>query len=512
MRLHRPNLLFLYTDEQRADTLVGEGAKPDLPHLARLASQSLVFERAYATQAVCTPSRSSLLTGLWPHQNGCTENNIALRPDTPCLPELVQGYRATGHHGKWHLGDEVFAQHGFHDWISIEDYYAEHYSPGRDRSLPSSYSQWLLDQGRHPRRGGTFTRSEAAALPEELSKPAYLASQASRFLRAHTDEPWILYVNFLEPHMPFTGPRNGQYAPEDIRLPANFEVAPTQDQPLKARLLARHFAARGFEGMDLSSEKGWRRLIANYWGLCSLIDTYVGAILETLRGTGQWEDTIIVFTSDHGDMMGSHRLLAKCVQFEEAVRIPLLIKPPGPEKHRRIAAPVSHIDLIPTLLELLDQPVPESLPGRSLLPLAEGKEAGRDVFIPWNGGNNDLEGLLDGITLPDHLAGMASPAEAVAASKDPVRTVISRDGWKITASPRGEHEVYDLGSDPQETRNLAAEKAGRERLLEGCARLRAWQAKTGDITALIARENAVPQGGTTPAPIPKGEPSHGARR
>ena len=106
------------------------------PSLNRLRAQSIVFERAYVTQPVCTPSRSSLLTGLYPHSNGCTENNIPLPVDVPCLPEMLDSGKgneyATAYDGKWHLGDEIILQHGFDEWRSIEDGYEPYYSKGRD--------------------------------------------------------------------------------------------------------------------------------------------------------------------------------------------------------------------------------------------------------------------------------------------------------------------------------------------------------------------------------------------
>ena len=139
----RPNLLFLFTDEQRADTMAAYGnSRIEMPNLNRLAEQSVVFDRAYVTQPVCTPSRSTIMTGLWPHTSGCTANNIALRDDTPCLPEMLRDDYATAYHGKWHLGDEIFAQHGFDEWVSIDDLYAPHCSPGRDPGLRDRIAAW----------------------------------------------------------------------------------------------------------------------------------------------------------------------------------------------------------------------------------------------------------------------------------------------------------------------------------------------------------------------------------
>ena len=486
-----PNLLFLFTDEQRADTMAAYGnARIQTPNLNRLAEQSVVFERAYVTQPVCTPSRSTILTGLWPHTNGCTANNIPLSADTPCLPEMLRDDYATAYHGKWHLGDEIFRQHGFDEWVSIDDLYAPHYSPGRDRSLRCDYHHFLVENGFTPKDASTFTRGEAARLPEQFSKPAFLAREASRFIRQHRRDPFCLFVNFLEPHMPFFGPRDYQYDPAEVTLPANFEHPPTESQPLKLRAFARSYVERGHSGLPLRTEADWRRMIANYWGLCSLVDTHVGRILETLEDCGLARNTLVVYTSDHGDMMGSHRLLAKCTQFEEAVRVPLLLRLPGQTEPRRVHGPVSQIDLVPTLLDLMGQPVPDHLQGRSLRPSVEaGTEPQHDVFIEWNGANSGIVGESKRrVRVPDAMKDKVSEEQLRASVTDPVRTVVTQDGWKYNRSAiarpeqrrGGEDELYDLNADPGEIANLAHRSEHAARITELRDRIRRWQEQTGD--------------------------------
>ena len=482
--LSTSNLLFLFTDEQRADTLAAYGNdRIEMPNLNRLASESVVFDRAYVTQPVCTPSRASILTGLYPHTNGCTENNAPLAAEVPTIAQMLSDDCTTAYFGKWHLGDEIFRQHGFDEWRSIEDMYIPHYSAGRDPSARSDYHHWLVDKGYSPANASHFTRSETARLPEDLSKPAYLAEETSRFIREQKDRRWCLFVNFLEPHMPFFGPRDGQYDPTEITLPANFDKPPAADQPLKTRLFQRHYCEKGHGGRPLRTDDDWRDLISKYWGLCSLVDTHVGTILRTLAECGLDGNTIVVFTSDHGDMMGSHRLLAKCVMFEEAVRVPMLIRLPGERRARRVSSPVSQIDLVPTLLDLMDQPVSETLEGTSLRPLMESKRtaSARDVFIEWNGPNSGIAAdVLGRPELPEHLTEIASVEDASAAITDPVRSVVTADGWKFNASPRGEHELYDLNADPLETTNLAFLRESEPRIEDLLSRIRAWQQRTGD--------------------------------
>ncbi len=484
------NLLFLFTDEQRYDTLGAYGNRHiDTPNLDRLAGQSVLFDRAYVTQPVCTPSRSSLLTGQWPHTNGCTENNVPLPADVPCLPEMLPaGTYATGYHGKWHLGDEIYPQHGFDEWRSIEDGYRGHFSPRRDRHDRSTYHHWLLANGFRP-AGDAFVRHETARFPELFSKPAYLAREAERFLREHRRDPFVLFVNFLEPHMPFMGPRDGQYDPDALPLPANFDATPTEDQHAKYRMFHDHYRRVGCGGSGpLADEADWRRLIARYWGLCSQVDHHVGTILATVEELGLDENTLVVYTSDHGDMMGSHRLVAKCVMFEEAVRVPMMIRlPGGTGGGRRIDAPVSQIDMVPTLLDLMGCDPHPACQGRSLRGLIEGRDADAgDVVIEWNGPNCGLAADIIGkVELPETVTRHCPPERAVEAITDPLRTIVSPDGLKLTVSPAlGDHELYDLTADPGERTNLLADPARADAAADLLARLGTWQDETADPTDL----------------------------
>lgn len=486
----KPNLVFIFTDEQAADTMAAYGNKRiHTPHMNRLAHESIVFRNAYVTQPVCTPSRSTLVTGLYPHTNGCIENNAALQEDTLCFPQLgdFSEYK-TAYIGKWHLGDEIFAQHGFEEWKSIEDHYRGFYRKDRDKSQLCSYSEYLMEKGYAPDQITKdslqgFSREFCAKLPEEHGKPAYVAREASRFIRLNRETPFILYVNFIEPHMPFSSPRDEQYDRTGIPLPESFHHALSDKQPLKVRLLRQAYRELGFEGKELKTEEDWKDLIARYWGLVSLVDTHLGTVLDTLVEMGLEEQTILVYTSDHGDMMGCHRLLAKCVMYEEAVKVPLLLKVPGLAcEGRVIENPVSHIDLVPTLLEAMGQPVPGHLEGFSWMPFLQG--TGRlvedNVFIEWNGHNNGFGDLIGRTRILDIWKDGNRGEEIAAAFADPVRTIVTPDGWKYNHSQLGEHELYNLTTDPYEQHNLYGNDGTRE-LVEGLyGKILDWQRRTGD--------------------------------
>lgn len=476
------NLLFIFTDQQRADTMAAYGnLMIKVPNLNRLSSEGIVFERAYVTQPVCTPSRASIMTGLYPHTTGCTSNNIQLSIELKTLPELADfdEYRK-GYIGKWHLGDEIFCQHGFDEWISVEDHYRRYYSRGRDRTAHCSYYHWLIKKGFEPTdttQDGFkfFSRPVTACLPEEFCKPEFEAQEASRFIWENHDNPFVLYINFLEPHPPAFGPRDNQYALENVALPENFNILAKEDQPLKARMhkfkLRKLFARTDKAGLERvifhtthylrPTEDDFRRHIASYWGLVSQVDTAIGKILHTIRKCGLEKNTIILFTSDHGDMMGSHHLPpGKGLQFEEAVRVPLIVRIPGYKAGQIIREPVSQVDLVPTLLDLMGKAVPQGLEGYSWKPWLDGtgEREEQDVFIEWSPQNGGKGNVVD----------------------HPIRTIVSREGWKLNLSTFGQHELYNLNEDYLESTNLVHQKEHRTLIRRLYKRIRAWQIRTRD--------------------------------
>lgn len=476
----KPNLLFIWTDEQRADTMAAYGNhKIHTPNLNKLAKESVVFENAYVTQPVCTPNRSAVMTGLWPHKSGCIKNNIPLPLDIPCLPELLDDadYR-TAYMGKWHLGDEIFAQHGFEEWVSIEDGYRRYYRDGRDRTRKSDYYHFLIEHGYKPDSGdGVFSRSFAARRRIEHCKPKFLEMKACDFLRRHHKEPFILYINFLEPHMPFFGPLDDEHNPEEIDLPANFNDPLEENEPLRYRLIREYCQAK--YGKD---EKDIRSLIARYWGLVTQVDLSVGAILKTLDDLGLADNTIVVYTSDHGDMMGSHHMVEKSVMYAEAVKVPWLMRIPQMQGRGSLFKNrLSHIDMVPTLLDLLGRGFDGRFSGQSLVPLIKGGRVvlgtpygGQDnVFIEWNPNSGALKVKRGGTQL-------ASKEELQRVKNEHTRAVLSPDGWKLCLSDADKCQLFDLNKDPGETVNLF-DSGRHDKIISRLIRLiHKWQESVGD--------------------------------
>lgn len=478
-----PNLLFVFTDEQRWDTLGVPGIGADsMPRLNQFLEHATLIEEAYCTQPVCTPSRGSIMTGLYPHSHGATFNNIDLNEDAQCIPELLDSetrekYR-TAYIGKWHLGDEIYAQHGFDEWISLEDNYRKWYSEGRDKSDICDHNVWLRENGFLPDNGDTFSRDRAANLPADYTKAAFVGGETCRFLEENGDKPFIAYANFLEPHMPFHGPLSSQFDPKTLPMPENFDAPPGEDHHPQYRIKAESQRRRGFKWYDFEGDIGWRQLAAAYYGLCKLVDIQVGKILDTLESKNLLDNTIIVFTSDHGEMLGSHRLLTKGFPYQESARVPLAIRVPGQSFSHRISGPFSQIDLVPTLLDLMGQPEPDHLHGKSISAYLDGQEQPLqdDIFFYWNQPNRPDN------SPPDWALEMAGGVERYnAAIDDATRTIITPEGWRYTHSlDLGHHELFNLKEDPLERRNRVADSSCNPIRRDLQARISAWQERVGD--------------------------------
>ncbi|MBI4028032.1 MAG: sulfatase-like hydrolase/transferase [Verrucomicrobia bacterium] len=476
----QPNLLLVWTDQQRADTLACYGNDQVIaPNLDRLASRSFVFRDAYCVQPVCTPSRGSILTGLWPRQHGASGNDLPLRAEAMTIAEWVGHEYRRAYYGKWHLGDEIVPQHGFTEWAAIEDaIYRPYYSKPACLEQFSPYHHFLVRSGYPPDARAAdgarcFSREFSAALAPPFTKAHFLGRAAARFLREHDgSRPFLLSVNFLEPHSPFFGPYNDRYDPDLLSVGPAFARSPPDSASVRHRALSALYRRDGF-GLPLRTERDWRRLRANYYGLVTLVDDAVGMILDALGQSGMADQTIVVFTSDHGEMMGDHALITKGVCYEEAVRIPCLIHVPWLGDHSQlIHGRVSQIDLLPTLLDLMGQPVPKCLSGVSRVGVLEGRQTldQNDVFFLWQGREYRCPPDLDGFTREElESVGNAS-----------WRSIVSADGWKLNLCAADRCELYDLTADPHETRNRFEDRSQQNRVRDLAARIRQWQRQVGD--------------------------------
>jgi arylsulfatase A-like enzyme len=469
MAAHRkPNLVLFLPDQQRADTIACYGGvKVHAPNLNTLASESVIFERTYVTHPVCTPSRSSLMTGTWPHTNGCTRNSVPLDRGFRVFPELMEDrdYRAA-YIGKWHLGEQGPIGRGFDEWISTDDH--------------GDYTNFLISQSITPdKQNRRFSELAISNLPIELSRPKFLEKCACEFIEKHRGDPFILVVGFVEPHSPYNGPLNDEHPLDQIELDATATRPESTDIPLRYRLMREWQQAEAvldrerlptqlFFGV---TPEEYRSIKQRYLGLVTLVDHSIGAILSCLERFGLTDNTIIVHTSDHGDSLGAHHLFGKETMFEEATRVPLLVRLPGQRASKTITRPVSHIDFVPTLLDLLGQPNNPQCAGKSLLPLITEEAAPpRNVFLEWAPNRTKIK-------KGTKLARRRMVKRAV---EESTRTIVTADGWKLCLRDKDLNELYNLSDDPLEARNLYADQQYASVISRLAGEIHRWQETTND--------------------------------
>ena len=489
----RPNIVFIMSDQQRQDTLACYGADwMQVPSLNALADQSFVFQNAYVAQPVCTPARATIMTGLYPHAAGPIVNQIHLSPDVPVISEMMSSDYVKGYMGKWHLGDDLIPQRGFDVWKSAEDNHR--IAKPEQRYLTSDYNRYLVEQGYEPDRTrngvGVFSSDRHYDMPEEHQMASYLGDQAAEFIEQNKDRPFVLYVSTFEPHSPYHGPFMDMYDPAELPVGPAFLRKP-ESASLVNRVRADYFLKFMLDGADqsadeymtryaapredVSTEAGWRTLRAHYMANVTLVDRMVGKITAALERAGVSDNTVVVFTSEHGDMMGDHGMLEKRSFFEEASRVPLLMKVPWLSQERTLVeGSVGQVDLVPTLLDLIGEDAPGNLQGKSLRPVLEGDAdlSDNDVFVQWNGTSEEII---------DRFLGSAEINRMLAL---PWRSVITPDRWKLNLCAGDRCELYDLNSDPHEMNNLFDDPAQADRVRDMAARIRIWQQRTGDTAPL----------------------------
>ena len=366
--MNRPNVLLLYTDQQRWDAL-GCSGNPYIhtPNLDALARTGAVFQNAFCNNPVCMPSRQSMLSGLYPSTLGCTCNGVEMPEDVPNVATLLKPY---GYHTA-NLGKIHFLNH------SNRDHREPHPSYGFDTMIVSdepgcyddAYIKWVAErdpahvplcrvgtppayQGppveappRDPERPYVFDGAE------DLTHSAFVAEETAGFIRCRRG-PWFAIAGFYAPHSPLNPPKRfvEMYDPDKLPPPAQAEGE----------------APHGGRPRDLSDAK-WREIKAYYYAFVSHVDDQVGRILAALDDTGRREDALVVFTSDHGDHLGDHALLGKGPPgWDSCCRVPLIVSWPGRfAAGQRREEIVEAVDFLPTVLDCCGVQVPPFDQGRS---------------------------------------------------------------------------------------------------------------------------------------------------
>lgn len=462
----KPNLLVFLPDQLRADIVFGPNTEAvHAPAMQKLASQATIFERAYVTQPICAPSRSSLFSGTWPHTNGCTNNQQSLPLKFKCLPEMLgdSDYRCANI-GKWHLGDEFSAQHGFQEWVSIEEAFKS--ASGHKIQGVTDYTKYLIDSGHKPDHGKFFSRTYSRNLPFELSKAKFLETKTCEFLERNRDRPFIAFVAFIEPHPPYTGPFNDEHALDSITLDQSNADHFGEDMPLHYRLREEVYRKR-YDG----DAQRYREIKQKYLGLITEIDRCIANILAKLDALGLSDRTITVLTSDHGDMMSAHGLLGKRFMFDQSASVPYVVRIPGQQNQIRVAQPISHIDFAPTILDLLGKTPDAQCVGKSRAPLVRGQQMPPDpVFVEWAPGKEK-------INKHTKLAGKDQVKQALL---EYTRAVVTGDGWKLCLRDKDKNELYNLRDDPDERHNLYSDASKRDVIAHLTDEIHRWQEQTAD--------------------------------
>ena len=375
-----PNVLLIISDQQRTDTLGFLGRTPcQTPNIDRLAAEGISFDRCITPSPLCAPARASIFTGLYPHQVEMMENGNTLRTE-PIFTNLL---REEGYHldyaGKWHLGDEVLP-----DWFDRCAGYST-----------EEYSAWCAENGLHDgwafndhsvrsRRTPQMSIPKTVVMPLEPSQTndAWNADHAIRFLETRPKEkPFFLVCGFNGPHPPFKIPEPyfSMYDPKSIPEPPNF--GPTAHEP-RANEKSYYHALWNDFGTEWEA---WKKSVAVYWGFTTMVDAQVGRLLASLEEEGALDDTLVIFTSDHGEMLGQHGLWHKMQAYEEALRVPLVMRPPGgiSDGGIRSQAGASLIDITATILSVVGIEPPADTVGVDLSPAFDADEenlTGRVLF------------------------------------------------------------------------------------------------------------------------------------
>jgi len=446
----RPNILWICTDQQRTDTLGCYGN--DLvrtPNIDRLAAEGALFENSFVQSPICSPSRASFMTGRYPRTTRLRQNGQILPPDEKLISRILadNGY-ISGLVGKFHMapGDPAIAKtteprvnDGFveFDWAqSPSDIWGHH----------SDYTRFLSERGLHYQtRPHPQCRWIQYGMPEDVTEAAWCATRATQFIGRHSqkDVPWFYLVNIYAPHHPFDPPPN--FLDRQLSNISRIPLPSAMDDDLTKKTTYQRIDADGAYGQvsgwlggfgkhDMT-EADHRMVKAAYWAMCEHVDQQVGRILAALEESGEADNTVVVFMSDHGEMLGDHNIYLKGPYFyDPAIRVPLILRLPKrivPARHHQL---FQMLNLAPTLLESAGIEIPPGMQGKSAL--------------HW---------LADPKLVPESETIYCEYYNAMPYHKNPTAqlTMIRTEKHKLVVDhANNDGELYDLRTDPLEKNNL----------------------------------------------------------
>ncbi|MDZ7638932.1 MAG: sulfatase-like hydrolase/transferase [Bryobacterales bacterium] len=414
----RYNLLFLMSDQHQRNAVGCYGnAQVQTPHIDALARDSVRFTGTYCPSPVCVPSRGSLITGLYAHKHGARILDDALPADVPTVGHYFgeRGY-STAAIGKMHFVDES-RRHGFAHRLNEESFRSQRPPDARQRMRALAGDIGGVD-------------GAGLDLGPEYFEDNWFADRAVDFLRAHREKPFCLWTSFLQPHTPFR-PMKRYF---DLYDPANLTLPRRPANDLEG----------GFEGhLIRAKERGWyqqsdeaaRVSMAGYYGNISQMDDNLGRVWNELRELGLAKNTVVVYTSDHGEMASAHRMYTKHNMFEESVAVPLSISVPDGERGVRHEF-IEQVDLFPTLAELCGLDAVSGLHGRSFARALNGGEASKRDFV-----YSEYWFCRNVFTRDDRYVGK------------PPLLMVRTSRYKLNYLSWGRSELFDLENDPGEFEN-----------------------------------------------------------
>ena len=450
-----PNVLWIMTDDHRPDSLGCAGPDgPKTPHIDGIARRGVHFRHAFSQGPICTPSRSSIITGRYCHAIGVTSNGNRLGPDAPYLTRPLQeaGYQLVN------VGKKLPSPRIFDVHVAPPGYGGPGATPyelkpefaAREKELGVLHLKEefpVIIAGRYP-------------LPADQSEPAITVANAIRQIEGGMKAPWMLRVSIIAPHTPILAPE-----PFDAMVdPAAVPFQPPTDDELAAKPRYEREMLQKCQGGLHLSEQEIRRSRACYYGLVSHVDDQIGRLLAAMDERRLLDDTLVVITSDQGVLLGEHGLFMKRNFYEQSAGGILIVSWPGhlPEG-KTIDDPVELIDVMPTMLDAAGVRLPSTVQGRSLLPLIAGREPGRDaVFCEID----FTEPQFERYYLPNSR-----------------RVMVRTREWKMSyfvdrSGDAREGDLYHLAGDPDELRNLWGDKTYADVVARLEARVGQWDEET----------------------------------
>lgn len=449
----RPNIVIYYVDELRATAL--RMHNPDglaTPNLERLAQRGVTFDNAFTPHPLCMPARSSLWTGQYTHTTGSRDNQHPLRDDRVTMSDIL-------HKAGYALG--IFGKNHCFTAPQLKRWFAANYSSGsrqwNEALTPQVAGQvkalrkWIADRG-----GGTMP-PEAHPFPAEVCDTHLCTQRAIEFIEKKRQGPFAAWISITDPHHPMQAPESfarGVPSPGQVKLPP---YRKGEIRGKNTRMQIYEYLVRGEE----IPEDFLRRYLSIYYAMVAQIDHEVGRLMTTLERTGLDRNTIVLFTSDHGDFAGEHHLILKTgSMLDSMVRIPLILSWPGRvARGLREKALVSHVDLMPTLLQFCGLSVPQSVEGIAL-PLQSSARRRDWIYSEYGAGEaeftwEDARKLGPAKRLGDYSLKSQAESQGLEKREHGGHLRMARTHThKLSVDSNDEVEFYDLVKDPHETENV----------------------------------------------------------